>query len=88
MAINYSIWNQEDAGEDVKLADVQATDGGVGLKMFDDAGYVWEFDGVCRRWHLFGVWVGRVRTWCGRRRYENLCLQCVPEGKAGSRQNR
>ena len=46
MAINYSIWNQEDAGEDVKLADVQATDGGVGLKMFDDAGYVWEFDGV------------------------------------------
>ena len=46
MTINYSIWNQEDAGEDVKLADVQATAGGVGLKMFDDAGYVWEFDGV------------------------------------------
>ena len=46
MTINYSIWNQEDAGEDVKLADGQATDGGVGLKMFDDAGYVWEFDGV------------------------------------------
>ena len=46
MAINYSIWNQEVSGEDVKLADVQATDGGVGLKMFDDAGYAWEFDGV------------------------------------------